>query len=196
MSCAPTWRRSHEHPQRAGFGTGPAAQPFPGRGRRLLRHPHPNTLERILYRLSIGDHADQCLLKGALLFDLWFDLPARELGAYPRYSVVAEKLEAIATFGMANSRLKDYFDLWILATCTDFDGRTLTRAIDATFQRRLTPLPSGLPTGPTSTFADDPEKKQQWTVRSQEPPRGPSPHRGRPTARTLPRTHPHRSPHP
>jgi hypothetical protein len=90
--------------------------------------------------------------------------PAPELGAYPRYSVVSEKLEAIVSFGMANSRLKDYFDLWILATHSDFDGPTLTRAIDATFQRCLTPLPTGMPIGPTPRFAGDPQKHQQWTA--------------------------------
>ena len=171
-------------------------------------------LERLLYRLSISRHADHFLLKGALLFDLWFDVPMRptrdidllgfglaeepylteaftelcaldiddgihfdaqsiraeeirkeanyagirvtllgwidgarcpiqvdvgygdavtpepeaveypvmldefpapKLRAYPRYTVVAEKLEALITLGVANSRMKDYFDLWVLA---------------------------------------------------------------------------------
>jgi predicted nucleotidyltransferase component of viral defense system len=34
-------------------------------------------LERILYRLSQSQHADRFLLKGALLFNLWYDMPHR-----------------------------------------------------------------------------------------------------------------------
>ncbi len=180
-------------------------------------------LERLLYRLGSSSHAERFLLKGALLFDLWFDiphrptrdvdllgfgpaeipileavfrdlcvgasepddgirfqaetvrgmdirkeanyagirvtlvgllagarcsvqvdvgfgdavtpapesvdypvmlpeLPAPRLRAYPRYTVVAEKLDALVTLGIANSRMKDYFDLWVLARQADFDG--------------------------------------------------------------------------
>jgi hypothetical protein len=174
-------------------------------------------LERLLYRLSVSAHADHFLLKGALLFDLWFDIPHRptrdadllgvgiaeiphveaafrdictvelddgirfqpdsvhaeeirkeanysgvrvtliglldgarchvqvdvgfgdavtpgpeavdypvmlpdmpapRLRAYPRYTVIAEKLEALVSLGIANSRMKDYFDLWVLSRAT------------------------------------------------------------------------------
>lgn len=218
-------------------------------------------LERLLYRLSISAHADQFLLKGALLFDLWFDIPHRstrdadflglgspelphletvfrnvctvdaedgvvfrpetvqaaeilkeanyagvrvtllglidgarcqvqidigfgdavttgpeevqypvmlpefdapKLRVYPRYTVVAEKLEAMATLGIANSRMKDFFDLWILSRHTDFDGDTLRGAIRATFDRRKTPLPADVPFGLTDYFARDTLKQTQW----------------------------------
>lgn len=218
-------------------------------------------LERLLYRLSISPHADQFLLKGALLFDLWFDIPHRptrdadllgfgsaeiphveaafrdicavelddgirfradsvhaeeirkeanysgvrvtliglldgarchvqvdvgfgdavtpgpeavdypvmlpdmpapKLRAYPRYTVVAEKLEALVSLGIANSRMKDYFDLWILSRYTDFDGALLCKAIHATFERRRTPLPDGVPFGLSDEFAQDRQKQTQW----------------------------------
>jgi len=218
-------------------------------------------LERLLYRLSISPHADQFLLKGALLFDLWFDVPHRptrdadflglgsaelphletifrdicrvdtedgmtfrpdtvqaaeirkdanyagvrvtllglidgarcpvqidigfddavtpgpvevrypvmlpdfqapKLQVYPRYTVVAEKLEAIAALGIANSRMKDFFDLWILSRYTEFDGDTLRRAIRATFVRRKTTLPTEIPFGLTDEFARDTYKQTQW----------------------------------
>ena len=218
-------------------------------------------LERLLYRLSISAYADQFLLKGALLFDLWFDIPHRptrdadflglgstelpdletifrnvctvdaedgvtfrpetvqavkirkeanyagvrvtllglidgarcqvqidigfgdavtpgpeevqypvmlpdfdapKLRVYPRYTVVAEKLEAMATLGIANSRMKDFFDLWILSRHTNFDGDTLRRAIRATFVRRKTPLPADVPFGLTDDFARDTQKQTQW----------------------------------
>lgn len=209
-------------------------------------------LERLLYRLSISDYADHFLLKGALLFDLWFDiphrptrdadllafgsadmthiesvfrticaeelddgirfspesvqareirkeakyagirvtltgyleqtrcplqidmgfgdavtpgpeavvfpvmlpdLPAPRLRAYPSYTVIAEKLEALVSLGIANSRMKDYFDLWVLSRHTDFDGNLLCRAINGTFGRRQTPLLDGLPLGLSDEFA-------------------------------------------
>jgi hypothetical protein len=218
-------------------------------------------LERLLDRLSISPHAGQFLLKGALLFGLWFDIPHRptrdadflglgsaelthletifkdvcmmdtadgvtfrldtvqaakirkeanyavvrvtfiglidgarcpvqidigfgdavtpgpeevsypvmlpdfeapKLRVYPRYTVVAEKLEALATLGIANSRMKDYFDLWILSRHTEFDGDTLRRAIRATFDRRKTMLSPDIPFGLTDGFAQDTQKQTQW----------------------------------
>ncbi|KPA91572.1 protein of unknown function (DUF1814) [Pseudomonas asplenii] len=218
-------------------------------------------IERLLYRISISKHANQFLLKGALLFDLWFDIPHRptrdadflgfgsaqlphiedlfkelctietndgvifepdtvhaaelrkeanyagvrvmlrgvidgarcliqvdigfgdavtpgpeeveypvmlsefaapKLRVYPRYTVVAEKFEALSTLGIANSRMKDYFDLWILARHTEFDGDILRQAVQATFERRKTALSGHAPLGLTHAFAQDPQKQTQW----------------------------------
>ena len=218
-------------------------------------------LERMLYRLSISKQRDQFLLKGALLFDLWFDVPHRpthdadflgfgsaeiphieeifrdicrievedgiafqpdtvkaaeirkeanyagvrvtllgmldsarcpvqidigfgdavvpgpdevhypvilgempepHLHVYPRYTVVAEKLEALTSLGMLNSRMKDYFDLWILAKHSDFDGQILSRAVAATFDRRRTAVPTGVPIGLSDEFINDAQKGKQW----------------------------------
>ncbi len=218
-------------------------------------------LERMLYRLSISKQRDQFLLKGALLFDLWFDVPHRpthdadflgfgsaeiphieeifrdicrievedgiafqpdtvkaaeirkeanyagvrvtllgmldsarcpvqidigfgdavvpgpdevhypvilgempepHLHVYPRYTVVAEKLEALTSLGMLNSRMKDYFDLWILAKHSDFDGQILSRAVAATFDRRRTAIPTGLPIGLSDESISDAQKAKQW----------------------------------
>jgi hypothetical protein len=218
-------------------------------------------LERMLYRLSISDQRDQFLLKGALLFDLWFDVPHRpthdadflgfgsaeiphlkqlfqdicrievedgivfqpdsvkaaeirkeanyagvrvtlmgmldsarcpiqidigfgdavvpepedvlypiilpgmpepQLRVYPRYTVVAEKLEALTSLGMLNSRMKDFFDLWVLAKHSDFDGSVLLRAVAATFERRRTVLPKDLPIGLSDEFINDIQKRTQW----------------------------------
>jgi len=218
-------------------------------------------LERMLYRLSISEQRDQFLLKGALLFDLWFDVPHRpthdadflgfgsadiphveeifrsisrievedgivfqpdsvkaaeirkeanyagvritlmgfldsarcpvqidvgfgdavvpgpedvsypiilpgmpepQIRAYPRYTVVAEKLEALTSLGMLNSRMKDFFDLWVLAKHSNFDGAVLTRAVAATFERRTTPIPQGIPIGLSDEFINDVQKEKQW----------------------------------
>jgi len=90
------------------------------------------------------------------------DFGAPKLRVYPRYTVVAEKLEAMTTLGIANSRMKDYFDLWILSRHTELTGDILRRAIRATFVRRKTPLPAGVPFGLTDDFARDTQKQTQW----------------------------------
>ncbi|WP_265084782.1 nucleotidyl transferase AbiEii/AbiGii toxin family protein [Pseudomonas asplenii] len=54
------------------------------------------------------------------------EFAAPKLRVYPRYTVVAEKLEALTSLGIANSRMKDYFDLWILACHSSFDGKNAT----------------------------------------------------------------------
>src|SRR5690606_5818809 len=79
-----------------------------------------------------------------------------------RYTVVAEKFEALSSLGIANSRMKDYFDLWILAQHTEFDGDILRQAIQATFDRRKTALTGQAPFGLTDGFAQDLQKQTQW----------------------------------
>lgn len=93
---------------------------------------------------------------------LLHDSPAPRLRAYPRETVVAEKLEAITSLGIANSRMKDFFDLRALLREGALDDETLARAIAATFQRRGTRLPERLPLGLTSEFALDALKQKQW----------------------------------
>ncbi|HWN68673.1 MAG TPA: nucleotidyl transferase AbiEii/AbiGii toxin family protein [Haliangium sp.] len=73
------------------------------------------------------------------------DFPPPRLRAYPRETVVAEKLEAMVQLGLANSRMKDFFDIVVLSRMFEFDGVVLVDAIRATFQRRTTPSPLGCP---------------------------------------------------
>src|SRR5260221_10916815 len=93
---------------------------------------------------------------GAAALGIYFppllDFPAPRLRAYPRETVVAEKLEAMVHLGLANSRMKDFYDLVILSRMFEFEGDLLARAIRATFDRRKTPVPSGLPIALTSAF--------------------------------------------
>ncbi|MDB0508188.1 nucleotidyl transferase AbiEii/AbiGii toxin family protein (plasmid) [Ralstonia solanacearum] len=220
-------------------------------------------LERLLYRLSISQHAANYLLKGALLFALWYDqphrptrdadllgygpddietavaafreisqievedgvafepasvrgseirketgyggvridlqakldgarialqvdigfgdtvtpapetvdyptlldnLPAPRLRAYPKHTVVAEKFHAVCLLGMANTRMKDYFDLWVLLTEDTLDPGELLGAAQATFTRRGLTIPEEIPAGLSDTFARDATKQQQWAA--------------------------------
>jgi predicted nucleotidyltransferase component of viral defense system len=226
-------------------------------------------LERILYRLSCSEHADHFLLKGALLFTLWYDmphratrdvdllgfgtsdlesvvrtfrdiasivvddgivfapasvaaeeirkdagyvgvrilisgelakarckvqidigfgdavtpspveatypvlladLPAPRLRIYPVYTVVAEKVHAIALLGMTNSRMKDYFDLAVLVDREALDTDVLAGALKATFERRGMAIPVELPVGLTDEFAYDPSRQalRQAFIRKNE----------------------------
>ena len=218
-------------------------------------------LERMLYRLSVSEHRDSFLLKGALLFDLWYDVPLRptrdidllgfgmaeiphllkvfedlcaievedgikfeatsikaeeirkeanysgtrvtligtidgakctvqidvgygdavtpapeiatypvmlkdmpapELRVYPRYTVIAEKFEAIVSLGIANSRMKDYFDLWVLLRNATLDSAILEQAVQATFTRRGTALQTDTPVGLSDQFSLDKSRVDLW----------------------------------
>lgn len=95
-------------------------------------------------------------------FPVLLDMPEPRIRAYPMATVVAEKLQAMVHLGMANSRMKDFFDLFILMQQNAFDGDILARAIKATFARRGTPLPEQLPLALTDRFGLDPAKRTQW----------------------------------
>lgn len=90
------------------------------------------------------------------------DLPAPRVLVYPPETVVAEKLEALVTLGMDNSRMKDFYDLWVLSREFPMDRVVLAAAIRATFARRLTPLPQDVPVALTGAFASDLAKQVQW----------------------------------
>ena len=79
--------------------------------------------------------------------------PAPRLRAYPVETVVAEKFEALTTLGIANSRLKDFYDLWLIAQTFEFRQSVLADAVRRTFERRGTALPLDTPTGLTDDFA-------------------------------------------
>jgi hypothetical protein len=90
------------------------------------------------------------------------DLAAPSLRAYPVYTVIAEKLHAMVVLGMNNSRMKDFFDLAVIARTSELDGSTLVEAIRATFARRGTPLPASVPIALTAEFSSNPIKAKQW----------------------------------
>jgi len=91
------------------------------------------------------------------------DAPAPRLRAYRPETVVAEKLHAIVHLGLANTRLKDFYDLLVLSRTRSFRGETLRLAVAATFDRRRTELPAVVPTGLTTAFASDP-RRRQWSA--------------------------------
>ena len=97
-----------------------------------------------------------------VLFPPLMDLPAPRLRVYPKETVIAEKLHAMTTLGLLNSRMKDFYDLDWMARSFEFAGTSLVEAIRATFVRRQTTLPVETPVSLTPLFAGDPTKLVQW----------------------------------
>ena len=90
------------------------------------------------------------------------DFKAPTLRVYPVYTVIAEKYQAMVMLGRTNSRMKDFFDLAVIAQRTELDGATLAVAIAATFARRTTALPTERPMALTKEFSEDAAKLRQW----------------------------------
>lgn len=105
----------------------------------------------------IAEPVDEALYPGLLP-----DIPAPHLQVYPKESVLAEKLHILTTLGIANSRLKDYYDLWLLGERADFEFAVTAQAVAATFARRATTLPERLPVGLSDAFGQDASKQAQW----------------------------------
>ena len=90
------------------------------------------------------------------------DLTAALTGEWPEAPKVAEKVQAMVELGMANTRLKDFFDVWLLLRDFDLSDEALAAAIRATFDRRRTPLPVALPTALSDAFGQDDVKRTEW----------------------------------
>jgi hypothetical protein len=97
------------------------------------------------------------LIPGGLL-----NFPMASVLAYTPYTTVAEKLESIVILGDANSRIKDYYDLYQLPRALDFHGPTLVRAIRHTFACRATTIPAKPLDGLRDTFSRDGIHTNQW----------------------------------
>jgi hypothetical protein len=101
---------------------------------------------------------------------IWIELPdllglgAPRLLGYTPESAIAEKFQALVTLDLANTRIKDFYDIWNLSQTMDFDGATLSRAIAATFKQRETPLPRERPRALTEEFSEDPDKQSLWNA--------------------------------
>ena len=89
------------------------------------------------------------------------DMPSPHLRADPPETVIAEKFHLMVVLGRANSRMKDYYDVWKLTSAFDIEHERLRRAIVATFSRRSTVIPAVVPDGLNDAFAADAGKQRQ-----------------------------------
>jgi predicted nucleotidyltransferase component of viral defense system len=97
-----------------------------------------------------------------LKYPVLLDHPVPRIRAYPKETLIAEKLQSMVFLGMANSRMKDYYDIYILLKSFSFNGNTLVRAIKATFKRRNTQIPQDVPLALSDEFANNRDKVTQW----------------------------------
>jgi len=107
---------------------------------------------------ALGDPAYQ-IDYGSLL-----DFPAASIRAYSPATVIAEKFQAVVVLGIANGRMKDFYDLWALPKSLEIDKDELEQTIRKTFERRNTEIPTTRPAGLSPEFGEDPDKSIQWAA--------------------------------
>jgi predicted nucleotidyltransferase component of viral defense system len=117
---------------------------------------------RVVIDIGFGDAIEPGLSEVEL--PVLLDRPAPRLRAYARETVIAEKFQAMVVLGRANSRMKDLYDIWMLARSYEFRSDALARAIAATFSRRKTAIPAEPPDTLSLAFAEDPIKLRQWSA--------------------------------
>jgi predicted nucleotidyltransferase component of viral defense system len=117
---------------------------------------------RVLIDIVFGDATEPGLEETDL--PVLLDFPAPHVRSYPRETVIAEKFQTMVMFGRANSRMKDYYDIWVLSRSYEFKGNALARAIAGTFARRKTTIPVGRPDGLTQAFAENSRTLEQWAA--------------------------------
>jgi len=132
-------------------------------GRRVKLQARVGTA-RLTVQLDIGIGDAVTPAAEWLDYPALLDLPRPRLRAYPRETLIAEKLHAIVLLGARNSRMKDYFDLYALAREGAVGAAGLGAAIAATFARRVTPVPDGVPAGLGDDFARDAVAQRQWSA--------------------------------
>ena len=121
------------------------------------------SLEKAIIHMQIDIGFGDAVHPGPEMHELptLLDFPAPRLKCYSRESAIAEKFEAMVKLGILNSRMKDFYDIWLLARLFDFDGAILTEAIRQTFERRGTQLSSEIEAF-SDSFIDS--KQGQWTA--------------------------------
>ena len=110
--------------------------------------------------IGFGDIVHPAALE--MQFPTLLAFSAPKVKGYTPESVVAEKFQAMVALGMVNSRMKDFYDIWVIAKQFRFEESVLVSAIKETFDRRRTPIPVAIPKGLSDEFASDPEKTVQW----------------------------------
>ncbi len=110
--------------------------------------------------IGIGDVVTPSPIKKSFPALLEMDEP--QILVYPLETSIAEKLQNIVVMGMANSRMKDYFDLYYMLRFFTLNHKHLKEAIAQTFARRETFIPKNLPVGLGESFANNPQKSEQW----------------------------------
>nr|MBN2277235.1 nucleotidyl transferase AbiEii/AbiGii toxin family protein [candidate division Zixibacteria bacterium] len=117
---------------------------------------------RIRIQIDVG-FGDAVTPKAKLInYPVLLDFPAPRIKAYNKETQITEKLQSMVFLGMANSRMKDFYDIYILSKTFSFDGNILVKAIKTTFERRGTQIPEDIPLALSDEFANSTDKNTQW----------------------------------
>ena len=116
----------------------------------------------VQFDIGVGDAITPVARKANFPVLLGGSIP--RLRVYPRETVIAEKFETIVKRGLANSRMKDYYDLLMLCRDSAVNPDVVRAAIVRTFNRRKTPIPTECPFGLSDEFAKNAMKITQWTA--------------------------------
>jgi len=116
---------------------------------------------RVSLQLDIGFGDVVFPSESSVTFPTILDFPAPKLKGYSRESIIAEKFQAMIKLGELNSRMKDFYDIWLLSKQFDFDSHVLVEAINKTFKARRTDIPSK-PSVFKKSFAKDKMRETQW----------------------------------
>jgi len=119
---------------------------------------------RIPFQVDIGYGDAVVPAAEEVTLPVYLDLPAPQLKAYPVYAVIAEKFQAMVMLGIANSRMKDFYDIRVIAQSMILDGNILAQAIKATFETRKTTISSEALTLFSDEFKQDTGKSTQWNA--------------------------------
>jgi hypothetical protein len=118
---------------------------------------------RVLVQIDIGFGDPLVPGPNPIRLPTLLEFPPPELQGYSRESAIAEKFQAMVYLGVVNSRMKDFYDIWSLATRFEFEGAILAQAIRETFRARQTTLPQN-PAAFSDSFTNDRERQAQWTA--------------------------------
>ncbi|MDI6451797.1 nucleotidyl transferase AbiEii/AbiGii toxin family protein [Anaerobaca lacustris] len=135
------------------------AQDYPGK---RIKLPARLGNARLNLQIDVGFGDAVTPEPAEIEYPVLLDLPAPRIRAYSCETVIAEKFQALVAFDMAISRMKDFYDIWILSKQFSFEGTPLSTAIAATFNRRGTAISEDVPTALTDEFAADRTKQTQW----------------------------------
>ncbi|OGC34392.1 hypothetical protein A2462_00830 [candidate division WOR-1 bacterium RIFOXYC2_FULL_41_25] len=117
---------------------------------------------RITMQVDVG-FGDSIYPKPKLInFPVILALPKPHLKGYPIESVVSEKFEAMVKLGLLNSRMKDFYDVWLMMHRFNFDGHSLVEALKKTFKHRKTPLPQRKPLFAEEIYDEKSDRQTLW----------------------------------
>ena len=131
---------------------------------RGIRLRAKGNLGNIRLNLQIDIGFGDVVLPGPVEIELpqLLDLGKPVLMGYTPESVIAEKFQAIVVLDVINTRMKDFYDIWLLSQTVELNRDVLSNALRETFARRNTRLPNDTPTALTPIFTDDETKIKQW----------------------------------